>query len=511
MKPTEFAQLFPEIDNPNEYLPKIIRACKKKNFPMEELQTFLHDFSLIRLNYSGYIENPGGYLQVSISNRIKKYFGNKQDNYYEFDSISDTDIIEDFDKKPLQKKLDDFSGGVEKMNLPQNQQRLVDEMIRLCQEDHLSMKDFMEEVRLAMKNFGVSPANFRKILERLRGNLSNNNDLKGMLSFNPNQAENDSLLNLIISNFEELNLKAYRFSSEEMSKMLWLKELFENNGFIIGRFPEVYLDTFERACKVFPNLKKEKRDEGTPDYLGVYIPDYTEIKCHENCEKEIVNEGLIILFEDKIAEYAERIEKVLSIGLPVIENSLKEVVLYHELGHWFSHWAEKGGENWKCGYSANDKITHESYAQIIAYWCAHGNPINELMLSDYLTQKNTPSPYNKYLSLIDFAKSDILNKLILIRKHMGCLATLSDEKAFDVLKSNIMDEIIKYAANSLRKLKLNKEDLKSVNIEILNDFIAYRFGKGIEYDYILCILHSREILDEKSKSILRFDKKFCIS
>jgi hypothetical protein len=35
----------------------------------------------------------------------------------------------------------------------------------------------------------------------------------------------------------ELNLQAYRFSSEEMSKMLWLKELFENNGFIVGRFP----------------------------------------------------------------------------------------------------------------------------------------------------------------------------------------------------------------------------------------------------------------------------------
>ena len=128
--------------------------------------------------------------------------------------------------------MEDFSGEIDRINLPQNQHRLVKEMIRLCQEDHLSMKDFMEEVRIAMENYGVSTANFRKILERLRGNLSNNNDLKGMLSFTPNQEENNKLLNLIINNMNELNLQAYRFSSEEMSKMLWLKDLFEENGFI---------------------------------------------------------------------------------------------------------------------------------------------------------------------------------------------------------------------------------------------------------------------------------------
>ena len=44
-------------------------------------------------------------------------------------------------------------------------------------------------------------------------------------------------------------LTAYRFSAQEIDKMLWLKDLFENNGFTVDRFPEVYYDTFEKALK----------------------------------------------------------------------------------------------------------------------------------------------------------------------------------------------------------------------------------------------------------------------
>ncbi len=314
-------------------------------------------------------------------------------------------------------------------------------------------------------------------------------------------------------------LDAYRFSSEEMKKMLWLKDLFEDNGFTVERFPEVYYDTFDKAREVWPKeFKNNNYEDDTPDYLGVYIPDYTEIKCEKNCDLKIVNEGVIVLFKDKILEYAKRIDGILALGLSVIDKSLKEVVLYHELGHWFSHWPlDDSSSNWKCRYYYNyktskaDKITHESYAQIIAYWCTDGNPVNELILRDYLTPNNDTSPYYMYLELIPHSKNDILNKLKLIRKHMGCSAILTDETAYDVLKSNIIDEIVDYASNSLRKLELNKAELKSIKPEILNDFIAYRFGKNIEYDYILCILNKKELLDEKSKIDLKFDNNFCIS
>ncbi|MBM3163824.1 MAG: hypothetical protein FJZ80_00050 [Bacteroidetes bacterium] len=307
-------------------------------------------------------------------------------------------------------------------------------------------------------------------------------------------------------------LTAYRFSAQEINKMLWLKDLFTENGYTVDRFPEVYYDTFENACEVWPFLKGNKYEEGTPDYLGVYIPNYSKIKCEENCDLKIVNEGVIVLFKDRILVYAEMIEGKQALGLSVIENSLKEVVLYHELGHWFSHWPlDDSGANWKCGYDAKDKITHESYAQIIAYWCSDGNPLNELILEDYLTPINTASPYYMYLALIPHSKSDILNKLKLIRKHMGCSAILTDETAYDVIKSNIIDEIVDYASNSLRKLELDKADLNSIKTEILNEFIAYRFGKNTEYDYILCILNLNGLLDEKSKAILKFEQKFCLS
>ena len=187
-------------------------------------------------------------------------------------------------------------------------------------------------------------------------------------------------------------------------------------------------------------------------------------------------------------------------------------MLYHELGHWFSHWPlDDSGANWKCGYGKADKITHESYAQIIAFWCSAGNPVNEVILRDYLTPKNIASPYYMYLKLIPHSKNDILNKLKLIRRHMGCSGVLTDETAYAVLESNIIDEIANHASNSPRQLVLNTADLQSINSEILNEFIAYRFGKNIEYDYILCILNSKEPLDENSIKVFKFDDKFCIS
>ncbi len=510
----DFSQLFPEILNPTNSLSNLKALCRSKKFPEDEFVSCLHDFSIIRNNYPGYQENPGGYLYATILNCIKKYFRGEKSDFSDIENLSDTVEIDDFDKKSIQRKLDDFLNEVYKLNLPPNQVRLIEDMRKICEYDHETFRDFMKEVKEAQANHGVSDTNFRKLLERLKNNLKGNDRLKDMLSFIPADDQNiNELIELLLSYIPMATNKidAYRFSSDEMKKMLWLKDLFEDNGFTVERFPEVYYDTFDKACEVFPDLEKVI-EEGTPDYLGVYIAKKPKIKCEEKCDLEIVNEGIIVLFKDRILEYAKRIDGKLALGLSVIENAIKEVVLYHELGHWFSHWPlDDSGANWKCGYDTKDKITHESYAQIIAYWCTDGNPVNELILRDYLTPKNTASPYYMYLKLIPHSKSDILNKLKLIRKHMGCSAILTDETAYAVLKSNIIDEIANHASISLRKLELNKAELKSIKTEILNDFIAYRFGKNIEYDYILCILNSKEPLDDKSKAILKFEKKFCLS
>ena len=511
----DFSQLFPEILNPDATFSNLKALCRSKKYPEDEFASCLHDFSLVRNKYPGYIENPGGYLYSTIINSIKKYFRGVKNDFSDIENLSDIVEMDDFDKKSIQRKLDDFLNEIYKLGLPPNQVRLIEDMRKICENDHETFRDFIKELREAQANHGVTDTNFRKLLERIKNNLKGNDGLKDRLSFIPtdDQSTNELIeLLLLYIPMATNKLDAYRFSSDEMKKMLWLKDLFEDNGFTVERFPEVYYDTFDKACEVWDFLDKINHEEGTPDYLGVYISDNTEEKCEGNCDLEIVNEGVIVLFKDRILAYAERIDGKLALGLSVIENSLKEVVLYHELGHWFSHWPlDDSGANWKCGYDTKDKITHESYAQIIAYWCSDGNPVNEVILRDYLTPINTASPYYMYLSLIPHSKNDILNKLKLIRKHMGCLAILTDETAYDVLISNIIDEIVDYAANSLRKLELNKADLKSIKPEILNEFIAYRFGKKIEYDYILCILNSKEPLDENSIKVFKFDDKFCIS
>ena len=517
----DFSQLFPEILNPATSFSNLKALCRSKKYPEDEFASCLHDFSLVRNNYPGYIENPGGYTWKALQNSIKKYFRGVKNDFSDIENLSDTVEMDDFDKKSIQRKLDDFLNEIYKLNLPPNQVRLIKDMRIICENDHETFRDFMKEVKEAQANHGVTDTNFRKLLERLKNNLKGNDGLKDMLTYIPKDDQStNELIELLLSYIPIATNKidAYRFSSDEMKKMLWLKDLFEDNGFTVERFPEVYYDTFDKACEVWPSLKENHDEEGTPDYLGVYIPDYSEIKCNENCDLKIVNEGVIVLFKDKILAYAERIDDKLAIGLSVIENSLKEVVLFHELGHWFSHWPlDNSGSNWKCRYYYDfktekaDKITHESFAQIIAYWCSDGNPVNELILRNYLTPKNTASPYYMYLELIPHSKSDILNKLKLIRKHMGCSAILTDETAYAVLKSNIIDEIANHASNSLRKLELNKADLKFIKTDILNEFIAYRFGENIEYDYILCILNSKEPLDENSIKVFKFDDKFCIS
>jgi hypothetical protein len=49
------------------------------------------------------------------------------------------------------------------------------------------------------------------------------------------------------------------------------KKLFEDNGFSFApnRFPEVYYDDYDKVKELYPEIKSDQ--DGTPDYLGVYI------------------------------------------------------------------------------------------------------------------------------------------------------------------------------------------------------------------------------------------------
>ena len=60
MTTKDFTQLFPEILNSAASLSNLKALCRSKKYPEDEFASCLHDFSLVRNNYPGYMENPGG-------------------------------------------------------------------------------------------------------------------------------------------------------------------------------------------------------------------------------------------------------------------------------------------------------------------------------------------------------------------------------------------------------------------------------------------------------------------
>ena len=196
----DFSQLFPEILNPDASLSNLKALCRSKKYPEDEFASCLHDFSLVRNNYPGYMENPGGYLNTTIDNSIKKFFRGGKIDFSDTENLSDTVEMDDFDKKLLKEKLDDFIRGIHKLNLPTNQRRLIEEMVVICENDHKTHKDFIKEVREAQARHGVTNFNFRKLLERLKNNLKGNDGLKDMLSFIPTDDQNlNELIELMLT------------------------------------------------------------------------------------------------------------------------------------------------------------------------------------------------------------------------------------------------------------------------------------------------------------------------
>ena len=222
-------------------------------------------------------------------------------------------------------------------------------------------------------------------------------------------------------------LKAYRFSEIDLIQMLSLKTLFTNNGYNIDLFPEVYFDSFDNYERLYGKTNKETHDD-TPDYFAVYHFFLDET------DSPITKEGIIVLFEDRIQNFCKR--KALN------EYDVCHVILNHELGHWLCHWPTFDGENWNRGYGIVNLKTHESLAQLIGWWCVNGNFTLENILSRNLTPADISDPYALYLNLKLYSKSDILIKLVEIRKNYF----LSDDSLFEFLAqstySNLFEKIL---------------------------------------------------------------------
>lgn len=228
-------------------------------------------------------------------------------------------------------------------------------------------------------------------------------------------------------------LAAYRFSSEELEKMNWLKSVFEKNGYAFkpNRFPEVYYADFKEVEDLFP--EKQREEIVDPDALGYYFDFFKQVPASK--EEEFwtkSEEGKIILFKDRIEAFCAR-------NRSLSEEGVRFVVLMHELGHWMSHWAENSGR-WIYGFQFSNRFTEEALAQLIAYWCCNGNPPHEKTLhilspKDSLGKVDASKVYGAYETLKRHSQVNILKKLSQLREFW----MVKDKKLLEFLNSDFVD------------------------------------------------------------------------
>lgn len=419
MNTTDFSLLFPEVDNPNKLLSTLSGIASSRNLPDHEFYSALHDFSLKRNNYKGYQQNPEGFITTCIKNACTEYF-KKEGKTTSFDEkqIAETYIEPDFDTKDFFKKLAELDLRLAKYDLNAQAHQVLQILKELAENDHSSMSNYFKEVRekAALKN--ITYSNLRKIIERIREKLGGDTNMRdGLMSFVPHgdSTEIANCLDMIISNIKVPLLDAYRFSQEEMKKMSDMQNLFIENQLFTGRFPEVYYNDFDDAAELYPSLEKNKRNDNTPDYLGVYISAIGE-------NELTFEEGIIILFKDRIKEFSKKNNKN--------EDDTRMIVLIHELGHWLTHMStavKESKENkrtipgWAYGYF-KPHLTHitEGLADIITYWSCES--ANEFDVLDSLTPKkvdgtiDTENPYGVYSLLLHKEKAEIINKIAQISR-----------------------------------------------------------------------------------------------
>lgn len=405
---------------------------------------------------------PGRLRTIYRRNMLKLY--NKKSRTPYFDGIADY-LGEQFDG------LDQVE-SIEKINrffkVVRSSGILTDALEPLC--DHIeivarkmldelgdgkekwSRKDFWEEVEQSLLNKGVTltDVNYRQLQKRLRDRITGKRpDAEGLLHLAQKNTEEANALQILYAALTAARsrtdyLQAYRFTVEELDKMIWLKkEVFEKNGFSFdpNRFPEVYYDDYE---KVNPDDNHWNPDNINPDVFGIYIYRYetsSNLPCADSYE------GHIILFKDRIEAYCNRS------GADI--DSVRFVVLMHELGHWLSHWPTRENYNWKIGFHLDNKHTKEALAQLVAYWACVDNPFHfETLLKltpkvladpdklyilklakdarlDDGTVINTEDPYGRYWLLKDKPIVVVLKKLHQLREGW----MLKDEKMMEFLIS----------------------------------------------------------------------------
>lgn len=358
----------------------------------------------------------GYWLNKDFQKELKRIYSDKK-NFEELkdeeNQLIERELFSDFDDSM---KITLYAHEIKKKNeLTPKETELFDLLIDLSLADlDDNVYKYLNKVALEL-GLTNKDTTFRKTYQRLREKLLNptNKGSLNRLTYTTN--EKDSVLadffRYIDSHFFKINnLQAYRFSEQEMHKMIALKKIFGENKYNIDRFPEVYIDE---------NYVIDEKD-------FLYL-DIDKLGCYEYTSNEdnTTEEGFIIIYSSAIEMYCKAIK--------IKSDDVKFVVLMHELGHWLTHWSYKDNSNWANGYKADiHNKTHESLAQLIAFWAVTGIPELEDTLYK-LTPKNLKSPYSLYVNLKDFSQYNILRKLYIIRSFKD----KNDDEMYNVLS---MDE-----------------------------------------------------------------------
>lgn len=268
-------------------------------------------------------------------------------------------------------------------SIPKQEKRLFDILIEIVTDANIDAKTEKEISDLCKKRLmdeGITAENFRAIKSRLMKMLSRNKGAVGMLHFEKAISDElNELYNIInsldlseqnyITTENEINLKAYRFSDDEMKKMLWLKELFESDGYTVGLFPEVYYSDYDDIKPHIDKQLDEAHDNPRDDNPRRKLIDY-------NVEIwKIISEKIIKILDDETTNYSiiDKVEIELKLRSVIVtqekefdknktetrEQNLRGLLKTHitadALGKYIFSNTEKDCEN-GCG-----KITEEGY------------------------------------------------------------------------------------------------------------------------------------------------------
>jgi hypothetical protein len=436
-----------KLNEPPGYFAKIL-----KNKILKKLGKKVHEESL---RHPEVYQEGENLIEKKTSTRKSEFI--QQDwEMNEQDSLQVKNAMENefgaFDQLDSRQKIDEFFKVVLKHKLLSAKEG---EFFEAMKQAALSTKQaennsnwrkaYWEEVNQILHESGIQVSNdyFRKIKQRVLTQLNKKISTRGreLLSFYDMEKEYalETLLQLFASiPLPRLSLPvpAYRFSLEELEKMIWLKsEIFEKYGYSFqsNRFPEVYYCDVKEVKDFIPS--HAWRDVPTPDELGVYL-DFFQSKDEDPKNAYFggrSREGRIVLFKDRIEAFCSR-------NPSFTEEDVRFVVLMHELGHWMSHWGISSGIRWVHGYHFSNSFTHEALAQLIAYWCCKGNPAQEQVLlalspKDIQGTIDSSKPYGAYESLKRFDEEVILQKLDQLRKFW----MVTDLQMLAFLQSDLVD------------------------------------------------------------------------